>query len=114
MHLVSRRRCWAQRLLPTCPEDRSRVPSRRLQRQLILKSDGDSSGTSLAVLRGAMDGFTDLLIGAAAADVAAHGFIDVGISGTRFLCQKRCRRHDLSRLAVAALRNIDFDPCLLT
>ena len=31
-----------------------------------------------------MDGFTDLLIGTAAADVAAHGFIDVGIGDLRW------------------------------
>ena len=60
-----------------------------------------------------MDGFANLLVGAAAADVAAHGFIDVGIGGVRLFRQQRRSRHDLPGLAVAALRNVDFDPRLL-
>src|SRR5216110_1296444 len=35
--------------------------------------------------RGTMNSFTDALISAAAADVAAHGIVDVGVSGVGFL-----------------------------
>jgi hypothetical protein len=41
------------------------------------------------MFRGSMNGFTDFLVGTAAADIAAHGFIDVRIGGIRLLCQKR-------------------------
>src|SRR5438477_7822919 len=113
MHSVSRQGCSVQQLLPACPEDRIRERVRRLQRQLFSKSDGDSSGASLRVLGGTMDRFADLLIGTAAADVATHGFIDIGVRWTGLLRQKRRRRHDLTGLAIAALWNIDFDPRLL-
>src|SRR5262245_17475570 len=106
-------RCSVQQLLRACPEDKNRERVRRLQRQLTSKSDGDSSDTSLRVLGRPMNGFPDLLIGTAATDVAAHGFIDVGIGRIRFLCQKSRGRHDLARLTVTALRNVDFDPRLL-
>ena len=60
-----------------------------------------------------MDGFADTLVGAAAADVAAHGVIDVGIARMWIACQKRRSRHDLSRLAVAALDDLMVKPGLL-
>ena len=60
-----------------------------------------------------MDGLADALVGAAAADVAAHGVVDVGVGGFRFLREQRDRGHDLAGLAVAALRNVFLDPGLL-
>jgi len=63
--------------------------------------------------RRAVNGFTDALIGAAAADVAAHGRIDISVGGIRFLGEQGDGGHDLPGLAVAALGNIFFDPGLL-
>ena len=60
-----------------------------------------------------MDGFANALVGAAAADVAAHEVVDVGIGGIGFFCEQRDGRHDLSRLAVAALRDVFGNPGLL-
>ena len=60
-----------------------------------------------------MNGFADALVRTAAADVAAHGVVDVGVGGLGFLRKQRDRRHDLSGLAVAALRNVFFHPGLL-
>ncbi len=61
-------------------------------------------------LRGRMNRGADAGIGGAAADVAAHRGIDVGIGRRGILFQQRRRRHDLSGLAVAALRDLQFDP----
>src|SRR6202171_1280617 len=74
-----------------------------------------SGGLGLARLhgRGAMDGLADALVGAAAADVAAHGIVDIGVGGVGFLGEQRYCGHDLSGLAVAALRNVFFHPGLL-
>src|SRR2546421_1953671 len=52
------------------------------------------------------------LVGAAAADVA-HRLVDLLIGRLGFFPQQRCRRHDLSRLAVAALRHVERRPGLL-
>src|SRR6267378_709773 len=61
---------------------------------------------------GHVDRGADTLIGAAAADVG-HRLVDVLVGRLRVLLQQRGRRHDLSRLAVAALRHIERGPCLL-
>src|SRR5438552_9619495 len=72
-------------------------------------------GLGLARLHGsgAMNRFTDALIRAATADVAAHGIVDVGVGGVGFLRKQRDGGHDLSGLAVAALRNVFFHPGFL-
>src|ERR1700682_1011422 len=57
-----------------------------------------------------MDGFANSLIGTAGANISAHRIVDVRITGAGLLCQKRCRVHDLSWLAVTALRHIFFHP----
>ena len=49
-------------------------------------------------------------IGRAAADVAAHGVVDVGVGRLRVLLEQRRRRHDLAGLAIAALRHLQLDP----
>src|SRR5262245_58284745 len=54
-------------------------------------------------LRGLLDGFANAQIGSAATDVAGHGVVDVGIGGVLVACEQGCGRHDLARLAVAAL-----------
>src|SRR5262245_54675461 len=54
----------------------------------------------------------DALIGTAAADVH-HGLVDVLIGRLRVLLQERGRGHDLTGLAVAALRHVGGSPGLL-
>src|SRR5471030_264139 len=62
---------------------------------------------------GVVDGGADPLIGAAAADITAHGVVDVGVAGRLVRLEQRGGAHDLAALAVAALRHIDLDPRLL-
>ena len=57
-----------------------------------------------------MDGLADAQVGAAAAEVAGHGGIDVGVGGVGLLGQERGGGHDLAGLAVAALGDADLDP----
>jgi hypothetical protein len=57
-----------------------------------------------------MDRLANARICPAAADVAGHGVVNLGVSGLGGLGEQRSRRHDLSRLAIAALRDVDFDP----
>src|SRR6266704_2746372 len=64
---------------------------------------------TLRLLRRAMDGGADSLVGAAAADVRHRG-VDVGVRGVRVLRQQRSGGHDLARLAVPALRDVLRDP----
>src|SRR5256885_7892148 len=61
----------------------------------------------------AMDRFADALVSSAAADIAAHEVVDVGVAGVGLLGKQGHRGHDLPGLAIAALRNILFDPGLL-
>src|ERR1700687_6059383 len=71
-------------------------------------------GLRFAGLRGgAMDGLADALVGSAAADVAAHEVIDIGVGRVGLLGEQRDGGHDLSGLAIAALRDVFFDPGLL-
>jgi hypothetical protein len=80
----------------------------------IINESGESSGRRLCLLGwragGAMDGFSDALVRSAAANVAAHEIVDVSVGGFWFFCEQRDSRHNLSGLAVAALRNVFFDP----
>ena len=57
-----------------------------------------------------MDGAADSWIGSATADISRHGSVDIIVRwvGSRFE-QRRCA-HDLTGLAVAALRDFNFDP----
>src|SRR5437667_814816 len=57
-----------------------------------------------------MNRASDALIGPAAADVAAHYIIYVGVGRLRILAQQHRGGHDLTRLAVSALRHILLDP----
>src|ERR1700730_450355 len=67
----------------------------------------------LSVTGGALDRFTDADIGAAATDVSCHRSINVGIVRMwRGSEQRRCR-HDLTRLAIAALDDFQVQPSLL-
>ena len=61
--------------------------------------------------RSGVNGFANTQIGAAAAQIAAHGLIDVCIGGMRIRGEQGRGRHDLAGLTVATLRNVVFDPC---
>ena len=52
----------------------------------------------------------DSRIGSAPADIAGHGFINIGVGRRRILRQQNRRAHNLTRLAVAALRDVNFYP----
>src|SRR5689334_8223158 len=60
-----------------------------------------------------MNRFANALVRAATADVAAHGIVDVGVGGVGLLGKQRDGGHDLPGLAVAALRDVFFDPGFL-
>src|SRR5207245_4232537 len=64
-------------------------------------------------LRCAVNCLANPLVGSAAANVSAHKVINFGVSWTSFLGEQRGGRHDLPALAIATLRNIDFQPGLL-
>lgn len=57
-----------------------------------------------------MNGSTDALICSATTDIASHRGVNFGIAGLRRSHQQRSRRHDLTRLAVAALHHIQIEP----
>src|SRR6516165_5500209 len=63
--------------------------------------------------RSVLDRSADALIGAASADIARHGGVDVVIRRLRRVLQQRRRRHDLAGLAVAALHHLQLQPRLL-
>jgi hypothetical protein len=60
-----------------------------------------------------MDGNTDPLISAATADIALHGRINFLIGWVRIMAEQGGRGHDLSGVAIAALRDLFFDPGFL-
>src|SRR5271166_5100385 len=60
-----------------------------------------------------LDGGGDPLIAAAAAEVAAHRVVDLGLGRVLRRRQERCGLHNLAGLAVAALRDIQGAPSLL-
>src|SRR5262244_4600965 len=62
---------------------------------------------------GRLDCGGDPLIAAAAADIATHRIVDLGL-GRVLRCRQQCRGlHDLAGLAIAALRDIERAPSLL-
>ena len=73
----------------------------------------DAGGLLGFDLRGAVDGRANALIGAAAAQVAGHGIVDVLVRGRRLLGQQRRGGHDLPGLAIPTLRDVQLEPCLL-
>ena len=64
-------------------------------------------------LRRLLDGLTDAHVGSAAADVAGHALIDVGVGRLWDQVDDRGRAHDLAGLAVAALHDLQVEPRLL-
>ena len=59
------------------------------------------------------DRVADAHIGAAAADIARHRRIDIGIVGVRRTFEQRRRGHDLTGLAITALDHFQIEPGLL-
>lgn len=62
---------------------------------------------------GRLDGGANALIGSAATDIPSHGAVNVLVGRLWVGLQQRDGLHDLPRLAVAALRNVELDPGLL-
>jgi hypothetical protein len=60
-----------------------------------------------------LDGCSDAHVGGAAAQIARHGRVDIGVIGVRRARQERRGRHNLTRLTIAALHHIDIQPGLL-
>src|SRR6516162_7548829 len=60
--------------------------------------------------RSLLDCAANPLICAAAADVAEHCVVDIGVRGMRRLYQQRRGLHDLPGLAIAALRHVECAP----
>src|SRR6266849_4895442 len=106
------------RLNPSAsPPPAAAEPTMNLRRERLVALTRDiffmvvSSGLLRHVRRHVHAG-ADALIGAAAADVG-HRRVDVGVGGVRILLEQRTGRHDLPRLAVAALRHVELRPGLL-
>src|SRR6202162_1223082 len=60
-----------------------------------------------------MNGAPDARIGPTAANISGHSFCNVLIGRRSVFRQETRRAHDLPRLAVAALWNVNFNPSLL-
>src|SRR5467141_3862357 len=67
----------------------------------------------VALLGCEVNGGADTLICPAAAHVAGHRLIDVVVSWLRSSGQQCRGRHDLARLTVAALHDVELEPGLL-
>src|SRR6266571_1195061 len=77
------------------------------QRVLSLQS---CRSPSREVACGGMDRRADAHIGGAATDIAVHGGVDVRVGRLCVARQQADRRHDLARLAVAALDHVELLP----
>src|ERR671935_2051665 len=62
---------------------------------------------------GRLYGGSDALVAAAAADIAAHSAVDFFFRGVFVAGEQRGCLHNLTALAIAALRHIRGSPCLL-
>src|SRR5438132_5273562 len=71
------------------------------------------SASLSARLRGLLDRLANADIGPTAADVAGHRIVDIGVGRMRVARKERRGRHDLARLAVAALNDLPVEPGLL-
>src|SRR6266850_4139226 len=68
---------------------------------------------AVALLGREMNGGADTLISPAAAHVAGHRLVDVVVSWLRSFGEQCRGRHDLARLTIAALHNVELEPGLL-
>src|SRR5437660_9161761 len=92
-------------------EDRSRLPTRH--QRLSKSSEMPAATVSFGTSRGSVNRLPDSIVSSAAADVRRHEFRDLRVGGMRRLCQQCGCRHDLSALAISALRNVLRNPGLL-
>jgi hypothetical protein len=53
------------------------------------------------------------MVGTAAAEIPIHGIVDIGVAWTRVRREQNDSRQDLSRLTIATLGNLLFEPSLL-
>src|ERR1700736_6835152 len=81
-------------------------------RRLGTEVDRAPLSASLAVSR-LFDRFANAYVGPAAADVARHGIVDIGVGRSGVAGDERGGGHDLARLAVAALNDLAVEPSLL-
>src|SRR5882672_8515435 len=111
---------WANILLEkepkAMPTAAAPLEIRNARREMLWKampSNPAFMAASLCFSRRALDRGDDLVVGAAAAQVARHVLHDLFASRVLRL-REQCRSgHDLARLAVAALRHLLGDPRLL-
>src|SRR6266404_1193310 len=87
------------------------APSRNPRREIVVISIIFMAHASL--LSGALDGAEDAWIGAAATNIPVHVTNDVVAARILLACEQRSRLHDLSGLAVTALRHLQIHPGLL-
>src|ERR1043166_8524578 len=89
-------------------------PIRKSRRESALGCSSLLIGCNLPRLGSSLfDGVANAHVSHAAAQVAGHDGIDVLIGGREKVVDERHRLHDLTRLAVAALRNLKVGPCFL-
>src|SRR6266850_1591025 len=92
------------------PPPMALVAVRKLRREGEARSRVFTSHLRVGDAGGLLDGRTDTRIGTATADVAGHGIVDVRIARPGRRGEQRACRHDLARLAVAALRHVQRSP----
>ena len=105
---------------PTTSAPEATSPFSR-KRRLTFSTAGASTARDSIPSNGAISnprrskphGGGDALVAAATADIAGHGAEDFLIRRMRRLLQQRGCLHDLSGLAIAALRHVQFAPGLL-
>src|SRR5579863_6596302 len=93
---------------PPAADTAVRIKWRRLKVEAI-SAPCIATSSDLRRVRSAMYGAAQTFIRAATANIGDAG-VDVGVGRFRKTLQKSSHGHDLSRLAVAALRNAFFDP----
>src|SRR3989441_3143584 len=89
----------------TRPPATAAPPMRKLRRLMFSRI----AAISRPPCRG-LDRRANPLVGAAAADVAGHGLVDIAIGGLRRLGEQAGGLHDLPALAIAALRDVQTAP----
>src|SRR5882757_3246999 len=106
------RRLRSDLSLRTSPLVLGRYGRRRPQGRLRSTCDGKSTGAR-SCAGGQLDGGAYAGVGRATADVSGHCRIDFSIIGRGIALDESRRAHDLTRLAVAALDDLEFEPRLL-
>src|ERR1700693_3275462 len=101
--------CRRSRSTPCSPEDEFATSLMTGLR----RSQGDRLHDMQLIRRRLFNGRADTDVGAAAANIPCHRRVDIGVAGLWCVCQQSCCRHDLARLAVAALNHFGLEPRLL-